>query len=167
MPRGERRGMTAPSSAITAPRVFALALLILGAAYLVEARKLPTWSEVTVGAGMFPELLGMALVAISAVWLVLDILQPRAETAAADELLPSRSAVVRQGMVLGALAVYVVALQPWGFLISTFLFVAGLSIALEPSRRISAVAVAIVLVAVAQVGLVYLLKMPLPTGPIG
>ncbi len=166
MPREGRR-TAAAASVINAPRGFALLLFTLGAAYLVEATKLPTWSEVTVGAGMFPLLLGITLLVVSGVWLVLDVVQPRADTAVGDAFLPSRSALARQAMVLGALAVYVVALQPLGFVISTFLFVAALSIGLEPSRRISAVVVAIVLVVLAQVGLVYLLRMPLPTGPIG
>lgn len=152
---------------ITADRVFAAGLFVLGGAYLVEAAKLPVWKDQTVGAGLFPMLLGAAMLVLTGASLTLDVLERGSAQHAREPFLPPRRALIRQASVLGALAMYVLALEPAGFIISTFLFITVLSIALDPARRISSVAVAVLLVALAQLLLVSLLKMPLPSGPFG
>lgn len=148
-----------------ADRAFAIALLLLGVAYFVEAMRLPVWKDQTVGAGLFPMLLGAGMLLVTGAVLGLGIID-RASMSQ-EAFLPPRQVLVRQASVLAALAAYILALEPAGFIISTFAFVALLSVALDPSRRISAVATAVLLVALAQVLLVSLLKMPLPRGPIG
>lgn len=150
-------------------RVFSAVLLVLGIAYLFESAKLPLWKGTTLGPGLFPILLGIAMVAIAGTLLAATLFRPAAVEPApsGSPFLPPRAAMGRQAWLLGTSAAYFLTLETLGFIISTFVFVAVLAIALEPARKISALLVAAFLVAASYAFLVTLLKMPLPSGLLG
>lgn len=147
--------------------LYSLILLLVGAAYLFEASKLPLWKVTTLGSGLFPLILGVAMVAVSGLLLIWGRVRGNRETPPEEESFLPRSGIAGQARVIGSLAAYILVLERVGFLLATFAFLSILLVALEPRRKASSVAVAALLVACSYLFLVVLLRMQLPRGLLG
>lgn len=148
-------------------RGFHVVLLAIGAAFLFEAAKLPFWKGSTPGAGMFPTLASLMLVGVSAFSLIRTFALGDERPAPKGGFWPRREGLRSQAYGLGALVVYTLTLAPLGFLLSTFVFLSLLLVALAPRQRLRSIALAGVLSAGAYFFLAVLLKMSLPVGLLG
>ncbi len=144
--------------------VAALAMLLVAGAALYESAKLPFGAVRSPGPGFVPWWVGLVLGTLS---VVLGVQALRAGGAAAPAAGAARSRWGRVAGLLVALALYVTALAPLGYAISTFLLVL---LMLRPLMR-GAPAAALGLAALAAGGSYLLfavwLKVPLPPGPFG
>lgn len=145
-------------------RWFSLVLLLVGGAFLSQALQLPFWRGANPGTGMFPTLASLTLVLVSGLALVRSVIARDARPSPKGGYWPARSGLRSQAYGLGSVVAYALLLEPLGFVLSTFMFLSALLIALEPAKRISLIGFAGLLSAGAYLFLVVLLKMPMPVG---
>jgi putative tricarboxylic transport membrane protein len=107
---------------------------------------------------------GLILVALSLILLVSRLLKGR--DGAVGEPMPGGQALRRILIVLGALCLYVLILEPLGFLLTTFLFMV-LVLRLEPRSWLFIVPGAIGATLFFFVLFKVLLRVPLPSGLLG
>jgi putative tricarboxylic transport membrane protein len=147
--------------------VTGVALLLVGVLYLSHAMTLSLWKETTLGPGLFPVLLGICMVVVSLLMIARATFSTVAGAASAEDSVSTRAGLIRIGFVIGALVGYSFLLDLLGFVISTFLFLAILFVVLDPTKKLSGVLYAGVVVACSYLLLVVLLKTPLPKGLLG
>jgi putative tricarboxylic transport membrane protein len=149
-------------------QISASIILAIAVFYLFKTAKLAIWKGTTLGPGFFPLLLGIALVALTILLLVKATLAPKDHSLSLPErFLPSRSGLLKLLYLIGALVVYVLTLQPLGYLLSTLLFLCVLFLAWDPKRPGLAVAVAVGTVLCSYVFFDLLLQVQLPKGLLG
>ena len=149
-------------------QISGLIILGIGVFYLSKTAKLAIWKGKTLGPGFFPLLLGIALVALTVLLLVKATLAARDPSLSLPQrFFPSRSGLLKLLYLIGALAVYVLTLQPLGYLLSTLLFLFALFLAWDPKRPGLAVAVAVGTVLGSYVFFDLLLQVQLPKGLLG
>ncbi len=143
-------------------------MALVAVVYLYEATRLPLWKGTTFGSGLFPLILGIVLLLVS----LASLLKATAAKAAGDGavasiLLPPRAGARNLAWVAGSLGLYILVIDTLGFVITTFLFLSGLFIALEPERKARSVALAGGVVALTYCFFVLVFKMQLPRGLLG
>ncbi len=141
-------------------------ILSLAALYLLEASKLPLWKGTTFGSGLFPMILGIALVAVSALSL-LKATAAKGNPSLPEGMVPPKTGIINLIYVIGSLVVYSLLLESLGFILSTFALLSSLFIALEPAKKRESFALAGAVVAATYVLFVLLLKLQVPRGLIG
>lgn len=118
------------------------------------------------GPGFLPFATGLILVALSLILLLSRFLKRRDEAGAIGEPMPRGEALRRILKALGALCLYVLILEPLGFLLTTFLFMI-LALRLEPRRWTFILTLAIGATAFFFLLFKVLLRVPLPPGILG
>jgi putative tricarboxylic transport membrane protein len=118
------------------------------------------------GPGFLPFVTGLLLVALSLALLISRLLNRRDTAGSIGEPMPRGEAFRRILIVLGALCLYVVLLEPLGFLLTTFLFMV-LALRLEPRRWTFILPAAIGATAFFFCLFKVLLRVPLPSGILG
>jgi putative tricarboxylic transport membrane protein len=118
------------------------------------------------GPGFLPFATGLILVALSLILLLSRFLKRRDEAGAIGEPMPRGEALRRILKALGALCLYVLILEPLGFLLTTFLFMI-LALRLEPRRWAFILTLAIGATAFFFLLFKVLLRVPLPPGILG
>jgi len=118
------------------------------------------------GPGFLPFVTGLILVALSLILLISRLLKRRDEADSIGEPMPGGQALRRILKALGALCLYVLILEPLGFMLTTFLFMV-LVLRLEPRRWTFIIPVAIGATAFFFVLFKILLRVPLPSGILG
>jgi putative tricarboxylic transport membrane protein len=149
-------------------QISGLVILLLAVFYLFKTTKLAIWKGTTLGPGFFPLILGIALVALTILLLIKATLATKDYSLSVPEgFFPSRSGLLKVLYLIGALVVYVLTLQPLGYLLSTLLFLCVLFLAWDPKRPGLAIAVAVCTVLCSYVFFNLLLKVQLPKGLLG
>lgn len=146
---------------ISRDRVAAAVLLLFGLGGTIEAYRLRIGEPGHPGPGFFP--FGLA-VALGLVALAL-LLQPAVPRPA-----PATSERLRHGKVVLALlasAGYAFALEPLGFLLTTFVFLLFMLSAIEPRRWISSVTISAATAVASHLVFKVWLAVQLPAGPWG
>jgi putative tricarboxylic transport membrane protein len=115
------------------------------------------------GPGFLPFVTGLILVALSLILLVSRLLERKNSAAARVEPMPGGQALLRILIVLGALCLYVLILEPLGFMVTTFLFMIVL-LRLEPRRWMFILLLSIGATAFFFALFKVLLRVPLPSG---
>jgi len=118
------------------------------------------------GPGFLPFVTGLILVALSLILLIWRLLKKRDEADAIGVPMPGGRALWRILKTLGALCLYVLILEPLGFMLTTFLFIV-LALRLEPRRWIFILPAAIGATAFFFLLFKVLLRVPLPPGILG
>ncbi len=118
------------------------------------------------GPGFLPFVTGLILVALSVTLLVARLLKRRGSAGSIGEPMPGGLALSRILKVLGALCLYVLILEPLGFILTTFLFMV-LLLRLEPRSWLLIVPGAIGATLFFFVLFKVLLRVPLPSGLLG
>jgi putative tricarboxylic transport membrane protein len=134
----------------------------IGVALLIHANKLAYMIENVPGPGFLPLWLGIGIVATGVV-LTGKALRPAAAAIAAIDW-PPRSGWVRICVMLGALAVALLILEPLGFLLTAMLFMAALVFSLGVRSWPTLLGVPIVSALVLHLVFVVWLGVPLPMG---
>ncbi len=138
-------------------------ILIIAAIYLFEASKLPIWKGTTLGPGLFPLILGMAMVAVHTL-LFFKATASKGNISVPEDMVPPRTGVITLILIIGSLVAYTLLLEFLGFILSTFAFLAVLFIALEPTKKWKSFALAGAVVAVIYALFVLVLRMQVPRG---
>jgi putative tricarboxylic transport membrane protein len=141
-------------------------ILSFAALYLLESSKLPLWKGTTFGSGLFPMILGIILVVVSALSL-LKATAAKGNLSMPEGMVPPKAGIIALIYVIGSLVAYTLLLELLGFILSTFALLSVLFIALEPTKKRESFALAGAVVAVTYVLFVLLLKLQLPRGLIG
>lgn len=118
------------------------------------------------GPGFLPFVTGMILVALSLALLISGLMNRGGRAGSKEEPMPGGQALKRILKVLGALCLYVLLLEPLGFLLTTFLFMA-LLLRLEPRNGFFILFGAIGATLFFFVLFKVLLRVPLPQGILG
>jgi len=118
------------------------------------------------GPGFLPFVSGLILVALSLILLVSRVLKVPGEADPKVEPLPGGQALRRILIVLGALCLYVLILEPLGFVLTTFLFMIVV-LRLEPRRWSFIIPVAMGATIFFFLLFKILLRVPLPSGLLG
>jgi len=118
------------------------------------------------GPGFLPFVTGLILVALSLILLITRLLKRREAAGSIGEPMPGGEALRRILKALGALCLYVLVLEPLGFMLTTFLFMV-LVLRLEPRRWTYIFPVAIGATVFFFVLFKILLRVPLPSGIFG
>ncbi len=118
------------------------------------------------GPGFLPFVTGLILVALSVTLLVARLLKRRDRAGSIGKPMPRGEAFRRILIVLGALCLYVVLLEPLGFLLTTVLFMIVI-LRLEPRRWTFILPVAVGATVFFFVLFKVLLRVPLPAGLLG
>lgn len=118
------------------------------------------------GPGFLPFVTGLILVALSLILLASRLLKRGGAAGSIGEPMPGGLALGRILKVLGALCLYVLILEPLGFLLTTFLFMV-LVLRLEPRSWLFIVPGAIGATLFFFVLFKVLLRVPLPQGVLG
>jgi putative tricarboxylic transport membrane protein len=119
-------------------------LLILSISVISASRDLVYDVEFSPGAGFFPVWLGIALLILSLILILNSTILKFYLTE--DNPLPGKTAVLRVILILGSLLVGILLLEPIGFLVTMFFFVAFLLIFLEKYRWYSGALISAVMV---------------------
>ena len=115
------------------------------------------------GPGFLPFVTGIILVALSLILLISRFLDRGGRAGPKEEPMPGGLALSRILKVLGALCLYVLILEPLGFILTTFLFMIVL-LRLEPRKWMFILLVSIGATAFFFVLFKVLLRVPLPSG---
>ena len=115
------------------------------------------------GPGFLPFVTGIILVALSLILLIARFLDRGGRAGPKEEPMPGGLALSRILIVLGALCLYVLILEPLGFMVTTFLFMIVL-LRLEPRKWMFILLVSIGATAFFFVLFKVLLRVPLPSG---
>lgn len=115
------------------------------------------------GPGFLPFVTGIILVALSLILLISRFLDRGGRAGPKEEPMPGGLALSRILIVLGALCLYVLILEPLGFMVTTFLFMIVL-LRLEPRKWMFILLVSIGATAFFFVLFKVLLRVPLPSG---
>lgn len=118
------------------------------------------------GPGFLPFVTGLILVAFSLILLISRLLKREEAAGSVREPMPSGEALRRILKALGALCLYVLILEPLGFMLTTFLFMV-LVLRLEPRRWTFILPAAIGTTAFFFLLFKVLLRVPLPPGILG
>ncbi len=149
-------------------QISGLIILLLAVFYLFKTTKLAIWKGTTLGPGFFPLILSIALVALTILLLVKATLATKEHSLSLPKgFFPSRSGLLKLIYLTGALVVYVLTLQPLGYLLSTLLFLCVLFLAWDPKKPGLAIVVAVGTVLCSYVFFNLLLKVQLPKGLLG
>lgn len=143
-------------------RAAALALLVAGLAGAVGAERLAIGSPARPGPGFFPFWLALALAVVAVALLV----RATSVTSSAEVAGP-RLQHGKVVMTLLATIGYAAALEPLGFVLTTFLFLAFLLIVVEPRSLVSVLVIAAATSMACHVVFKVWLNVQLPTGPWG
>jgi Tripartite tricarboxylate transporter TctB family len=149
---------------VSGRRIVAIVALVLAAAYTLYAwRELGFGRWHRPGAAIFPIAVGI-MIAIAAISVLLERKQTSDELHGAAFTLPGGTDLRRLGLVLGAFAIYFVAMELVGHLIASalFLFVAMATLSDKSKLRLAIYAVAIAVTF--EVVFVRLLKVQMPYG---
>ncbi len=145
-----------------------LIILVLAVSYLTVGAKLAVWKGRTLGPGFFPLLLGIALLLLCVSLLIKTIISSKKNSSSHNErFFPSSRGGLKLLYVIGAMVFYIVAFQPLGFLLSTFLFLSVLFFVWDPNKPLSAITMAAITVLCAYVFFDLSLKVQLPKGFLG
>jgi putative tricarboxylic transport membrane protein len=118
------------------------------------------------GPGFLPFVTGIILVALSLALLISRLLNRGGRAGSKEDPMPGGQALTRILKVLGALCLYVLLLEPLGFLLTTFLFMV-LLLRLEPRSWFFILFGAIGATLFFFVLFKVLLRVPLPSGLLG
>lgn len=140
-------------------------LLALSGFVIWESQRMPPSATFGPGPGFLPFWIGM-IVAGLAVILFLTAWFRRVD-ANEPPLFPGRKALTAVGLVLLALALYTIFMEPLGFLANTLLFVAFLMAVVQRKGLKTAAAVAVLTTAGLYVVFHTLLGITLPRSPFG
>lgn len=140
--------------------VAAAAILLLAAAVVREAGRLPFGSARSPGEGFVPWWLGVILGVLALILLLRSLLERRAAGA------PQPRRTGRPLAVLLALAAYAVAVDPLGYPLCTFLLVVVTLAPRSPREALPALALALATAGGSYVLFAVWLGVPLPAGPL-
>ena len=118
------------------------------------------------GPGFLPFVTGLILAALSLILLISRLWKSPSDSHAKGEPMPRGKALLRILKVLGALCLYVLLLEPLGFVLTTFLFMV-LVLRLEPRSWLFILLGAIGATLFFFVLFKVLLRVPLPSGLLG
>jgi putative tricarboxylic transport membrane protein len=139
--------------------ISAAVVLLFAAASMYEASQLPFGTVRSPGQGFFPWWLGLTLALLSLVLLASSVTARSAIRP--DE---ARGRVAKVVALLAVLIVYVVALEPLGYPLCTFLLVLFMLRIIEPHRWPTALTMAGLTSAGSYLLFAVWLKVPLPSG---
>lgn len=137
------------------------AAMLLGVAAFAQVQSYPKMPDGTPGPSLFPQILGVLLVIFGGV-IVFQSFRPHTDENEHYE----RSAVIRAGLVLVAVAMYVGLVQRLGFLITATLVTGSLMLILGVRLRV-ALPSTILLVIGSVMLFERILRVPLPVGILG
>lgn len=148
-------------------RIFAGAVGLFGLLWISQALRLRYWGDFAPGSGFLPFWLGVALVALVALFLFFEFRARGAAPDPAPQAAIDRAAVGRIGAIVGGLVATVAVLDTLGFVLSVGAYLAFLVGGLERRSLAETTAVALGTVAAIHVVFRVWLKVPLPAGPWG
>jgi len=137
------------------------AVALLGAAVFLESLRFPLMPDGWPGPGLFPQILSVLLCLFGGTMAIQSIRSKQVEAEAYEP-----KAIVRAGLVLVAVAIYIAVVQRLGFLITASLITAGMMILLGVRVRIAipaGIGVAVLCVLLFE----KVLRVPLPPGILG
>jgi putative tricarboxylic transport membrane protein len=145
-------------------RLSGLLAAALGLAVVLYARTFPPMPGQDVGPSLFPTLVGSGLIGFGG-WLILADLRtsPGAWLTFAPWARRPRM-VASGGLVIAALVIYILAVEPLGFFLSSILFLAVLMTAFG-ATRLWILPLAILVTFAMHYAFYTLLRVPLPWGP--
>lgn len=135
----------------------------LGLVVMLYARTFPPMPGQSVGPGLFPTLVGAGFLVFGA-WLVWsDRHEPRAPFFAVDVWMRRPRMRANAALVIGALVLFILLVEPVGFFLTSIAFLSALMLAFGAARR-WVVPIAILVTFVIHYGFYSLLRVPLPWG---
>lgn len=144
-------------------RLSGLAAVVLGLAVGLYAQTFPPMPGQDIGPSLFPSLVAAGLVCFGAWLIVADVRSGSTPWVTFDDWTTRRPMVVNFVLVVGALIVYILIVEPVGFFLTSIAFLTILMAAFGASRKwLLPVAVAVTLVM--HYGFYTLLRVPLPWG---
>jgi putative tricarboxylic transport membrane protein len=132
--------------------------IILGLAAFAQAQTFPKMPDGTPGPSLFPQILGVML-AITGAIIVVQSVRPHRDEGQSY----TRDALLKAGLVLVVIAVYVAVVQRVGFLITALLVTGSLMFVLGVRWRIL-LPTTIALVIASRILFQEVLRVPLPVG---
>lgn len=144
-------------------RLSGLLVLIFGVAIAAYARTFPPMPGQPVGPSLFPTVVGCGLVLFGAALIVRSARMPRGEWIAFDDWVRRPRMIFNFALVVAAVAVYALAVNRLGFIVTAFLFLSVLFLAFGV-RRTRIVPAAAVVTIVIHYAFYTLLRVPLPWG---
>lgn len=165
--------------------ITSIAFIILGAFFYMESTGIRVIMKKDLGSGFFPKVIGVCMIGVAVLELALTLLdkknedksgsveamEAQAEKAEAAEETAAEADTDPKGLVLTvvAMCLYAALFEPLGFIISTvlYLFAQITLLSTERNRNLPLfVGIAVVATLVVYGVFVYLIGMPLPTGPL-
>ena len=147
--------------------LFAGIFLAVGIGYEVMALSMPVGGFGSPGPGLFPMLVGAALILTAAACLVQNLVSTKPAAASIDQAAPPEKAAIEHGkawLLVAALILYVVALKPIGFPVAlTLLLMASVRI-FGYRNWLRNLAISLLMTTIAYVVFIVWLKVPLPLG---
>ena len=148
---------------LSTDRKIALVLLVIAGGYLAIAFQIPSSSFSTVSSAVLPKVLGGALVILSIVMFFQNEQETEEERA---ERKLARSDVILIGVTLASMVVYALVLQSLGFLITTLVFLIGMTRFFGFKNWIANIIVSVCVTGVIYFLFNYVLQVFLPQGPL-
>ena len=148
---------------------FALAFLAVGIGYELMALSMPVGGFANPGPGLYPIIVGAALILTSAACLIQNLVSGVPDRVLADDVgAPAQKGEIRRAWLLvAALIAYVIALKPLGFPVALPLLLMASVRVFGETNWLRNFAVSVVLTAIAYAVFIVWLKVPLPMGILG
>lgn len=135
----------------------------VGIIFCIGAKKLGLFGEGP-GAGLFPFIVSIILICLSVMVLIPAIMKQRRKKVITEKFFPEKDSLKKVLSSVLALFIYQMALEPLGYLITTFLFMIFLLKFIEPQKWIKNLIVAFLTTLSSYTIFVILLKVRLPKG---
>jgi putative tricarboxylic transport membrane protein len=144
-------------------RLSGLLCLVVGLTVALYARTFPPMPGQDIGPAMFPTLVGIGF-AVFGVWLIgADLMGERGPLVTVESWVRRPRMVANVALVVAALVLYILLVEPVGFLLTSMAFLALLMAAFGAGRLVI-VSVAVLVTLAMHYGFYSLLRVPLPWG---
>ena len=138
----------------------------VGVIFCVGAIRLGLYNGMP-GAGLFPFMAGIILICLSIMFLIFTITKGKEGEIVREKFFPEKDSLRKVLSSVFALFAYQMALEPLGYLLTTFLFMIFLLIFIEPQRWMISITIAFLTTGSSYTIFVFLLNVRLPKGIFG
>jgi putative tricarboxylic transport membrane protein len=138
----------------------------VGILFFVGAIRLGIYDELP-RAGVFPALAAVSLIVLSFANMIFSLRGTDRQKKATEKFFPEQDSLKKVSLTVLALFVYVMALEPIGFLATTFLFMIFLLRFIEPQNWPKNLLISLLTVFFSYLVFVHFLSMRLPKGIFG
>lgn len=144
-----------------------LGIFLFGAVTVILSLRMDIGTFRSPGTGLFPLILGLLLMFLSAAFVLQQYLKEEKKQTEKTDIITAQTAIKQILLFLGAMVLFTLFLDKLGYLLGSFLLMAGLLWVLKVRPRGKIILISLLTAVASYLLFVKWLKIPLPKGWIG